>query len=144
MQAKRSSQQSRKRARAAEKRAKSNRSSTAIVKPDILSIPEAIEKVLILGDLSSLQPQERVDYYKRVCNSLGLNPLTMPFSYILFREFDGAPAKLSLYANKSCTEQLRKIHGVSVVPPMRRTKDGNIITVEVDVRDRTGRTDTAS
>src|ERR1700676_2547961 len=36
MQAKRSSQQSRKRARAAEKRVKSNRSSTAIVKPQVL------------------------------------------------------------------------------------------------------------
>jgi hypothetical protein len=145
MQAKRSSPQSRKRARAkAKKPARSSPSSTALIKPDILSIPEAIEKVLILGDLSSLEPQQRVDYYKRVCNSLGVNPLTMPFSYILFREFDGAPAKLSLYANKSCTEQLRKIHGVSVIPPMRRTKNGDIITVEVDVRDRTGRTDTAS
>ena len=30
----------------------------------IVSIPEAIEKVLILGDLSSLTPQDRVDYYK--------------------------------------------------------------------------------
>jgi len=68
----------------------------------------------------------------------------MPFSYILFREGDGAPAKLSLYANKSCTEQLRKIHGVSVVPPLRRAKTGDIVTVEADVRDRSGRTDSAS
>jgi hypothetical protein len=113
------------------------------VKAQALSIPEAIEKVLIQGDLAPLTPQERIDYYKRVCNSLGLNPLTRPFDYILFRENDG-PAKLSLYANKSCSEQLRKIHGVSVVPPFRRSKLDDIITVEVDVRDRTGRTDTAS
>src|SRR6267142_889966 len=120
--------------------------STAIIptKVEPLSIPEAIEKVLIVGDLSALTPTDRVDYYKRVCNSLGLNPLTMPFSYILFREGDAGPAKLSLYANKSCTEQLRKIHGVSVVPPLRRAKNGDIVTVEADVRDRTGRTDSAS
>src|SRR6266850_8319031 len=116
--------------------------STAIVPAQqALSIPEAIEKVLIVGDLSALTPTDRVDYYKRVCNSLGLNPLTMPFSYILFRESDGGPAKLSLYANKSCTEQLRKIHGVSVVPPLRRSRNADIVTVEADVRDRAGRTD---
>jgi len=85
-----------------------------------------------------------VDYYKRVCDSLGLNPLTMPFSYILFREFDGGSAKLSLYANKSCTEQLRKIHGVSVIPPLRRSRTADIVTVEADVKDKTGRTDSAS
>lgn len=119
---------------------------TAIVKAETqaLTVPEAIEKVLILGDLSSLQPQDRIEYYNRVCRSLGLNTLTMPFSYILFREFDGGPAKLSLYANKSCTEQLRKIHGVSVIPPLRRSKTADTITVEADVRDRTGRMDTAS
>jgi len=119
---------------------------TAIVKAaqPILSVPEAIEKVLILGDLSSLTPTDRIDYYNRVCRSLALNPLTMPFTYILFREGDGGPAKLSLYANKSCTEQLRKIHGVSVIPPFRKSRLDGIVTVEVDVRDRTGRTDTAS
>jgi hypothetical protein len=100
--------------------------------------------VLILGDLSSLTPSDRIDYYNRVCRSLALNPLTMPFSYILFREGDGAPAKLSLYANKSCTEQLRKIHGVSIVPPFRKSIRDGIVTVEVDARDKTGRTDTAS
>jgi hypothetical protein len=100
--------------------------------------------VLILGDLSSLTPSDRIDYYNRVCRSLALNPLTMPFSYILFREGDGGPAKLSLYANKSCTEQLRKIHGVSIIPPFRKSIRDGIVTVEVDARDKTGRTDTAS
>jgi len=128
-------------------RRKKSASSTAIVPAphqQAISVPEAIEKVLILGDLSSLTPSDRIDYYNRVCRSLALNPLTMPFSYILFREGDGAPAKLSLYANKSCTEQLRKIHGVSIVPPFRKSIRDGIVTVEVDARDKTGRTDTAS
>jgi hypothetical protein len=125
-------------------RRKKSASSTAIVPQRILSVPEAIEKVLILGDLSSLTPSDRIDYYNRVCRSLGLNPLLQPFSYILFRQSDGGPAKLSLYANKSCTEQLRKIHGVSIIPPFRKTIRDGIVTVEVDARDKTGRTDTAS
>lgn len=107
-----------------------------------LSVSETIEKVLIQGDLSTLSPPERVDYYKKVCQSLGLNPLTQPFQYIIFEEM--GVRKCVLYALKSCTEQLRKIHGVSIVPPFRKTMTDNIITCEVDVRDRTGRTDTAS
>lgn len=115
-----------------------------LVKMEPLSLAESVEKVLIAGDLTPLTPGERVDYYKKVCMSLGLNPLTSPFMYILFREPGGGQPKLSLYATKSCTEQLRKIHGVSVIPPFRRSKSDSIITVEVDVRDARGRTDTAS
>jgi hypothetical protein len=117
---------------------------SAIVRQEPLTIAEAIEKVLIAGDLSPLTPEQRVEYYKKVCLSLGLNPLVSPFQYILFREPGGGAPKLSLYATKSATEQLRKIHGVSVIPPFRRVRQGDIITVEVDVRDKWGRTDTAS
>ena len=38
----------------------------------------------------------------------------------------------------------RKIHGVSVIPPLRRSRTADIVTVEADVRDKTGRTDSAS
>ena len=34
------------------------------------------------GDLSSLTPQQRSDYYLQVCQSCGLNPLTKPFDYL--------------------------------------------------------------
>jgi hypothetical protein len=118
---------------------------SAIVKAQsqVLSVPEAIEKVLIQGDLSGLAPQDRVDYYRRVCTSLGLNMLTRPFDYILFREFDGGAPKLSLYANKSCSEQLRKIHGVSIIPGSEKREifEDHCI-VELALMDRTGRTDT--
>lgn len=68
----------------------------------------AIERVLIQGDLSGLSECDRIAYYSRVCESLGLNPLTSPFSYIKLNN------KLTLYARRECTEQLRKIHSVSV------------------------------
>lgn len=67
-----------------------------------------LENVLIEGDLSNLSPAERVSYYKAVCSSLGLNSLTKPFKYIILN------GKLTLYALKDCTEQLRNNRGVSV------------------------------
>ncbi len=59
---------------------------------------------------------------------------------------ENAAAKLALYANKSCTEQLRKIHGVGIVPPLRRVIDTTmkVVMVEADAKDRTGKTDTAT
>ena len=70
--------------------------------------PEIMEKVVIEGDLSKLTPGQRMEYYKTVCDSLGLNPLTKPFSYITFQK------KMILYANKDCTEQLAATRKISV------------------------------
>lgn len=67
-----------------------------------------IEQVLIKGDLSTLTPQEQVVYHNRVCESLGLNPLTKPFEYIKLN------GKLVLYAKRDCTDQLRTLKDVSV------------------------------
>jgi len=68
----------------------------------------ALEKVLIQGDLSQLSESDRIVYYSRVCKSLGLNPLTQPFAYIRLQ------GKLKLYALREATEQLRQLHSVSV------------------------------
>ncbi|MDV2997875.1 MAG: hypothetical protein N4J56_007580 [Chroococcidiopsis sp. SAG 2025] len=77
---------------------------TNITKADNL---QSIESVLIGGDLSQLSPQDRLKYYTRLCEALGLNPLTQPFAYIRLN------GKLKLYALREATEQLRKIHHVS-------------------------------
>ena len=69
----------------------------------------SLERVLIQGDLSALSERDRIAYYSRLCESLGLNALARPFDYIRLN------GKLTLYARRECTEQLRKIHGVSVV-----------------------------
>lgn len=69
---------------------------------------DAIEAALIQGDLSRLTPEQRVTYYKATCESVGLNPLTKPFEYTTLN------GKLILYAKKDCTDQLRKIHHVSI------------------------------
>ena len=67
-----------------------------------------LEQVVINGDLSKLSPEERVIYYKSVCESVGLNPLTKPFDYITLN------GKLTLYARKDATDQLRARDNVSI------------------------------
>ena len=81
-------------------------------------LPPTIEQTLIGGDLSRLQPEQRLELYKAVCSSLSLNPLTKPFAYI---QLNG---KLTLYALKDCTDQLRTIHGISISILSREVIEG--------------------
>ena len=117
-------------------------SPSAIVrhKAETISVGQAVEDVLIKGDLTPLSPEQRLEYYKAVCKSLGLNPLTRPFDYIAFKATENSPAKLVLYARKDCTEQLRKIRRISCTNVTWKKDDGLIIA-EADVQDGTGRRD---
>jgi hypothetical protein len=93
-----------------------------------------VEKVVIGGDLAALSPQERLSYYKQVCESVGLNPLTKPFEYIKLNN------KLTLYAKRDATDQLRKIHGVSI-KIVAREKVDELYIVTAQATDKSGRTD---
>lgn len=99
---------------------------------------EVMEKVVVKGDLAALSPQERVLYYRQVCESLGLNPLTRPFDYIVLN------GKLTLYARKDAADQLRRIHGISVQIISREFIDAlglYVVTARATTAD--GRTDEA-
>jgi len=93
-----------------------------------------IESVVIGGDLSKLSPDQRVSYYKAVCSSLNLNPLTKPFSYITLN------GKLTLYANKDATDQLRNLKNISIDKPEITFQEDWIIVTVVGY-DGTGRKD---
>lgn len=95
---------------------------------------ETMEKALIGGDLASLTPNERLSYYNAVCTSVGLNPLTQPFQYI---QLGG---KLVLYAKRDATDQLRKIHKVSI-RIVSREKVGDVYVVTAQGMDNNGRVD---
>jgi|GEM_PF-4406351 len=95
-----------------------------------------LEKVAIHGDLSALSPEERIVYYTRVCESVGVNPITRPFDYL---ELDG---KLVLYAKKDCTDQLRKIYKISI-NIVSREKLGDVYSVTARATTPDGRTDEA-
>lgn len=93
-----------------------------------------MERVLIVGDLQQLTPDERCRYYNRVCESLGLNPLTRPFDYLKLN------GKLQLYAKKDATEQLRKINRISIYK-IEKEQEGDLYTVTAYGRTADGRED---
>jgi hypothetical protein len=95
---------------------------------------EILEQVLIGGDLSRLTEAQRLAYYRAVCQSLGLNPLTKPFEYLTLN------GKLRLYALRDCADQLRRLHGISIsIVNRERLQDLYVVTARA--KDKTGRED---
>src|SRR5262249_49437485 len=109
------------------------------VMAELATLPPAktLEKLLLESDLSGLTPQERIDYLLRARESVGLKPTTKPFAYIKLN------GKLVLYALRDCTEQLRKLHGVSVTGMTMQTIS-DVYVVSAEFRDKSGRTDQAT
>lgn len=95
---------------------------------------QKIEELLVKGNLGQFNDQERVAYINKVCDSLGLNPLTRPFEFLTLQ------GKTVMYAKKDCTDQLRKIHGVSIRVTKQEILDG-LLFITVEATDKTGRTD---
>jgi hypothetical protein len=95
---------------------------------------QTIERVLLQGDLSRLSPKQKIDYYGAVCESVGLNPLTRPFDYLVLN------GKEILYARREATEQLRRLYDVSVTITARElTEDIYVVTARATLP--SGRTD---
>lgn len=98
---------------------------------------QMMESVLLGGDLSKLNPSQRVSYYQKVCESVGLNPLTKPFGYITLN------GKLVLYALKDAAEQLRANRRVSITQLEKQFSDDlYIVTAHAQTPD--GRTDAST
>lgn len=96
-----------------------------------------IESVMIKGDLSVLPAAQKVEYYAKVCESVGLNPLTKPFEYLELNR------KLVLYATKGATEQLRNIHKISL-KIVSKEKIENVYIVTAEATGKDGRCDSAT
>ena len=97
----------------------------------------AMEAVVMNGDLSKLNAGERVAFLFRVCESLGLNPLTRPFDFINLN------GKLTFYARKDATEQLRTLRNVSITR-LDRERTDDLYIVTATAVDGSGRTDIAT
>lgn len=92
------------------------------------------ERALLVGDLSKLTEDQRAHLYRSVCESVGLNPLTRPFEYIMLN------GKLTFYARKDCTEQLRAKHNVALTIVARENIEG-VFAVTARATTPNGRTD---
>lgn len=91
-------------------------------------------ETVIGGNLAPLTPGQRVAYYAKVCESVGLNPLTKPFDYLLLN------GKVVLYTTKNCTDQLRSLRAVSITI-VGTEVDGDILTVTAEASMPDGRKD---
>jgi hypothetical protein len=69
---------------------------------------DAILAKVVDGDLSMLTKSQRLSYYKMICDRLGISPHSRPFEYLLHR------GKITLYAKRDCTDQLRNLRGISI------------------------------
>lgn len=94
----------------------------------------AIENALIKGDLSGLTSDQRLNYMKQVCDTVGLNYLTKPFEYMELNR------KLVLYATRAATDQLRTLHKVSIKITSREKFD-DIYVVTAQAQNAEGRYD---
>jgi len=111
--------------------------------PDELAPPvdntltqEAFDQLIQGGDLSRLTSPQRSQYVWKFTEKLGLNPLTKPIDLIPLN------GKLTLYANRTATDQLAKIHSISVeVLDRELDAEGGTYTVRVRVKDPSGRED---
>jgi len=97
--------------------------------------PAIISRVLIQGDLSKLTESQKIAYYLKVCETVGLNPYTRPFEYIPMDN-----GKEILYALRAATDQLRFLHHVSVTIVAREVvEDTYVVTARASLPE--GRTD---
>jgi len=101
---------------------------------EVATMSEKAIEVLAIGNLQKMTDAEKTQHYLAVCNSMGMNPLTRPLEYLTLN------GKLTLYARKDATDQLRKINGISIAEPVIRFEDQWII-VTVSARTADGRTD---
>ncbi len=112
-----------------------------------LNLPEVLDALIQTGDLGELTPQQRVVYYRGICEHLGLDPLTRPFQYLQLptKDDDGnRGTKLILYADKGCAEQLRRQYKVSITELERSTAVPGAYIVVAHARLPDGRTDMAT
>lgn len=90
---------------------------------------QTLEKLLIRGDLSALSDDDRLRYVEQLCKIMGVNILMRPFDFIKTKT-----GGILLYANRSCTEQLRKKHRISIsIVSRERVGDLYVVTANASM-----------
>lgn len=95
---------------------------------------QIVRDIILTGNIGSLKPDHRADYVVALARHVGIDPLTRPFDLLTLQ------GKTVVYANKSCTDQLRVKHGVSIQIVSRENVEG-IYVVTAEATDSTGRKD---
>lgn len=83
----------------------------AVNDPDLAT--ETAIQLLLDANLAALTPKERLRHYYDLCHHWGIDPLSRPLDLMELPGKGGA-GKLQFYANRNCTDQLRKRGKVSI------------------------------
>ena len=94
--------------------------------------PKIQESLVLKGDLSGLNPDQKKQYYLYRCNQVGLDPAAKPFDLLTLN------GKEVLYANANATQQLCNLHKLSTQITHREKVD-DIYLVSVRVTGPDGR-----
>jgi len=101
----------------------------AVVGKDVLD-PAIQESIVLRGDLSGLNEQQKKNYYLFRCRQVGLDPAAKPFDLLKLN------GKEVLYANAGATQQLCAIHRLSTqITHRERIDDIYIVSVRVTAAD---------
>ena len=65
--------------RSVPRKATAKKPETAIQKVDLDA--QILSNIIIRGDISSLTPEQKIDYYNAFCRYVGLNAITQPFAF---------------------------------------------------------------
>ena len=68
---------------------------------------ETLSAVILNGDLSKLNSEQKVEYIVSLCQRVGLDPATQPFKLLKLQ------GKEIAYADRSCAAQLNKLHNLA-------------------------------
>jgi hypothetical protein len=100
-----------------------------------------LDPVIVIGDLILLDPEQRIQFYVQVCETMGLDARTRPLQY--FEQIDrNGKRNLILYALRAASAQLRAKHGLSVkLSPAEFSSEAVIFTATVTGSN--GQTDSA-
>jgi len=76
----------------------------ADIQIDTQTTARVVESLVLRGDISALNPEERSRFYLQICDSLGLAPATLPFAILRLN------GKEVLYPTRAATDQLAAFH----------------------------------
>ncbi|MCB0699852.1 MAG: hypothetical protein KDC11_08380 [Chitinophagaceae bacterium] len=96
-----------------------------INKQHILPMPQEdagtqsiLSSLVMNGDIAKLTPAQKVQYYKQVCDKLGLDPMSQPFRILKLH------GREILYCHRGGAQQLNKMNRVSHEIKARETVNG--------------------
>lgn len=92
---------------------------------------EVIEKLALAGDVSGLSREEKIQYYRALCERVGLDASTQPFKLLKLQ------GKEVFYCDRGGTQQLSRLHGVSHEVRAREiVNDCYVVTVRASTSGR--------